>query len=98
MADVQVGGPLLDGPAAPTAEKGHLNAGALQHADRQPITHVEALQHLALSVVVQAPIGEHAINVTNQQLDRGKIPAPQQGSLQQLADHRLLGAIPSATT
>jgi hypothetical protein len=47
---------------------------------------------------VQTPIGEHAVNVTNQQLDRGKIPAPQQGSLQQLADHRLLGAIPSATT
>ena len=64
----------------------------------QAVAHVEALHHLALLVVVQAAIGEHAVNVTNQQFDRCKIPAPQQGSLQQLADHRLLGAIPSATT
>ena len=47
---------------------------------------------------MQAAIGEHTVNVTNQQFDRRKIQAPQQGSLQQLADHRLLGAISSATT
>ena len=91
-------GPLLDGAAAPAAEKGHLNACSLQHPDRQAVAHVEALHHLALLVVVQAAIGEHTVNVTNQQFDRRKIPAPQQGSLQQLADHRLLGATPAATT
>ena len=67
MLDVEVAGPLLDGATAAAAEESHLDAGALQHPNRQAITHIEALHHASFLVVVEPAIGEHPIHITHQQ-------------------------------
>lgn len=59
-------------PRAASREDGNGNAGARQGFEPVAVLDVEALQRLAARPVIHAPIREDAVNIQNQQANRGQ--------------------------
>src|SRR5471032_2694924 len=53
------------------ADDGRLHAGLLQQLDAEAVVDVEGLQRLAVGAVVQAAVGQHAVDVEDHQPDLG---------------------------
>src|SRR6266436_690501 len=56
-------------PRAPTAQGRHRDAGGHQEFDAVTVAHVEHLERLAARCEIQAPVGEYAVDVQDQELD-----------------------------
>src|SRR6185437_12213973 len=54
---------------APAAEGGHLYAGGQNQLDSMAVAHVEHLERFAAGAEIQAPVGEHPVDVQDQEFD-----------------------------
>src|SRR5471030_2498841 len=71
VADAEVGRALGHLRRNARADDGRLHARLLQQLDAEAVVDVEGFQRLAVGAVVQAAVGEHAVDVEDHQLDLG---------------------------
>src|SRR5471032_2252113 len=71
MADAEVGRAPGHLRRNARADDGRLHARFLQQLDAEAVVDVEGFQRLAVGAVMQAAVGEHAVDVEDHQLDPG---------------------------
>src|SRR5471030_187088 len=71
VGDAKVGRALGHLRRNARADDGRLHARLLQQLDAEAVVDVEGFQRLAVGAVVQAAVGEHAVDVEDHQLDLG---------------------------